>query len=181
VPYKIAGLFVFLIIAGCGSVPQTLYDSDVLLTNIKVNSENSTFSVRLPIDWYKTSAKDESPFELWLNVSNFSKTIVFIPVNIASNEDRSMAEIFELIKSVKLANNPNSKLIREEVFSAVRKVFYAFEYSTSDKELFRVVLFRHNSDLFECTAMFDGRHTPTNSEIRDLFATQNSILNSISN
>lgn len=178
---KFLSISALLFLVCCSSTFQSKYDHLSALTDKRIISEHNYFSIKLPQGWYKTSAKDESPFELWLNVTDYSKSMMFIKINHNYESEESLYKIFNLVKSTKLSTDINSKLIRENEFSIGRNVFYSFEYKINDRDIRRTIVFVFNGMFFEFTAMFDGKHQLDEKEVSELFSLQNSLLISLNN
>ena len=178
---KFLNILTLLFLVCCSSAFQSKYDHLAALTDKRITTEHNYFSIKLPQGWYKTSAKNESPYELWLNVTDYSKSMIFIKINHNYESEESLSKIYKLVKSTKLSTDINSKLIREKEFSIGRNVFYSFEYITNDRDIRRTIVFVFNGMYFEFTAMFDGKHQLDEKEVSELFSLQNSVLSSLNN
>lgn len=171
----------FLSLVSCSTEFQSIYNSDSKLSSEIVRSEHDYFSVRLPVGWYKTSATEETLFELWLNVTDYSKSIVFVKINFDNDSEKNLSDIFNLVKTTKQSQSIDSKILKEEKFVIGRNLFYSFDYKNKDNDLLRTVVFKFNSSYYECTAMMNHSIKNIENESYKLFSLQNSILSSIRN
>lgn len=173
--------FIIFIISNCSSSIDSIYNSDIILSDIAVKSFHKQFSIKIPVGWFSTIPDDNSGIELWLNNDDFSASIIVTKINFAP-DTYNKNQLFEFVKEFKLSGSkPKALLLNEEKFYLGRNIFYAFEYELNQTDIRRTILFTHNQINYEATAFFTAQNQIDEQMKNKLFEIQNSILKSLNN
>jgi len=173
-------LIFFVILLSCSAGSSSVYNSNILLSSVRVKSVHNIFSLELPNNWYVTNPDNEAGFELWLNNSDNSKTITITPINFTEEKKIDTEILYDFVKEFKLSgSNPKPKILNEEKFSFGKTNIFAFTYQLNESDIRRTLVFNIGLKQYECTAMSAGK-TRAYSETNDnFFSLQNSVVKSI--
>lgn len=163
--------------------PSSLYEVDYPLLPDLTESKTTDLKVNIPKGWFSAEDNQKEIIDLWLIRDDYNASISFITINpdeeiIKSSAKFSLKKIEEYSRlNNKIAHQNNFvDLLKNEVFELNGNEFRAYQFSGSGN-LYRVVVFKYKDKFYESTAAV--KPGQPNTEIKKVFSTQNSVLNSI--
>lgn len=165
------------------SGPSSLYNFDAELTSDLAFSKTTDLKVNIPRGWFTADDNSDEKIDLWLIKDDYSSTISFIRIN---PDKETMQELKgNGIKKIKDYSKLNNRLahrdkfidlLKDEYFELNGRKFEVYQFAGS-KNLHRVAVFKYQNVFYECIASIKQGIQP--EEITNIFATQNSVLQSI--
>jgi hypothetical protein len=175
--------FILILIIGCSTTEQLLYETNYPLTNKIVKSGTLNFSVNIPQGWFTSKENIDNIIDIWLLEDKLSAQIAFSALN-TSNFDKSISlkDVLNFSQRQKKAElgNKYKEVIPNEHFYINAIEYFSYQYFDDNNLPVRVVIFSVNNNFIECVASFSGNIYPEKAKPSTLFKVQNSVLSSMS-
>lgn len=171
-------LLISFLLSACSA--GLLYNADVKLSSVKASSDVSGLTVQVPFGWYEVTNNTDTFTDILLVNDSQTAVLSINPVNSEiTSTNRTKPEITrirDLMISLKKSQRKRDiKITRTEDFQLNDKNVSAFEYTASENDFGRTVIFTHTGNYYECTV-----ESKTGEYLQnELFSLQNSVVNSI--
>ena len=176
------GLFTVI---SCSSAIKTINKkNEITLSNKYYKSEISNLLIKVPVGWNEIKDNTNRLIDFWMVSPQKTSSIIFIPINLnLTNEKFSNREKLKFLLKTKYKILQNTS----QNFTLLNKIspykidnirFNGFTYKTGKKEK-RIILFGNGNKFFECIAYYNKDYEATESEIENLFKTQQLVLSTI--
>ncbi|MEW6508760.1 MAG: hypothetical protein AB1432_13550 [Bacteroidota bacterium] len=165
----------------CSTSLNSVYKFDYPLTQQRAFSKTTNISVKIPDGWFTAEDNECKCIDLWLIRNDYKQSLNFSLIHL-DEETRKNIRQYGLNKltsynkifvKVKFGNSFEG-LLHDEIFEINGKQFSAYEYIDKEGSRNRVVLFEHNNNFYELTAV--SREHGNNEQ---LWVIQNSVLTSL--
>ena len=148
-----------LILTNCSS-KYSQSNINELFTSERVVSKTSGLSFQIPKGWHQVDANDSTFIDLWLVEDDFNASISLMPIHTNMKiETTNLYDFFEYSKVLnKVKYDNNIEIKSEDKPTVINEALAAvYNFTTSQDQFFRVIVFQLKSNFYELTALLDER------------------------
>lgn len=174
-------LIISFAIYSCSGSTSSFYNSDYPLTNETAYSRTKILSVKVPQEWFVAEDNEFQSIDLWLVKDDYTATLNLTVINLDSLareeiKNKGLEKVSSYSKAFVRARlgKTFSGFSNEEVFEIGNNQYAAYQYIDNEKRNIRVIVFQHNQNFFEFSAIPNGLEN-----LNELYRIQNSVLSSI--
>ncbi|MBN1300633.1 MAG: hypothetical protein JW995_05410 [Melioribacteraceae bacterium] len=172
----ISSLFLSVLIS-CGTI-NSIYESDIVLSNRSAYSQTTNLQVLIPNGWRQVDVNTDNFVDLLL-VSNVENAVIYFePIYINSKNMTEISKIWNsYIATYRIRHNINSESFKHESPAIISTSDRVVEFN-SDEFRSRIYLFPFENFYFACVARINPDSSGKDSA-ENIFSLQNSVLKSV--
>jgi len=183
---KILLLILILVLSGCGSSFNSLYESNYPLTSHRIFSRAGTLSVKVPEEWFAAEDNEKNIFDIWLVKNDYSASMSLVPLNIDEkiSEEISISGVEGLLQISKSFRKLESSFgyaetLSSEFFEYNGIEYASYQYLKNNNLKERVIIFLYHRVPYELTVSCEISEMCDDQFMHELFIIQNAVLLSI--